>query len=178
VTEAAHVIRRGVTADAAPLAAFAARLFAATFGHGTPPDDMAAHLARSYGPLQQARELASPEIVTLVAERDGMLTAFAQLRRSTPPPPVRVPGAIELWRFYVDTPWHGTGLAQALMRQVRAEGEALGASALWLSVWELNSRARTFYARSGFADAGTHPFVVGADTQTDWIMVAQLGARR
>jgi len=36
-------------------------------------------------------------------------------------------------------------------------------------VWERNPRAVAFYAKFGFARVGEHGFVLGADTQTDWL---------
>ena len=165
-------IRPGTAADAAALAAFAARTFAETFASGSTPDDMQAHLARSYGVEQQAIELTDPGTVTLLAERDGRLVAFAQVRRATPPACVTAPDAMELHRFYVDRPAHGTGVAQALMSAVQDAAQAAGARHVWLGVWEHNDRARRFYGKSGFVDVGSHVFVLGADRQTDRVMVA------
>ena len=53
-------IRRGVVADAAALASFAARTFHETFAAANRPDDMQAYLTSAYGEEQQARELADP----------------------------------------------------------------------------------------------------------------------
>ena len=84
------------------------------------------------------------------------------------------PEPIELWRFYVDRPWHGRGIAQALMERVKAAARERGAKTLWLGVWERNDRARAFYAKCGFADAGEHIFLFGTDPQTDRVMVTSL----
>jgi ribosomal protein S18 acetylase RimI-like enzyme len=50
----------------------------------------------------------------------------------------------------------------------------LGGQHLWLGVWERNPRAIAFYLKSGFEKVGSHDFVVGGDTQTDWVFVAPL----
>jgi GNAT superfamily N-acetyltransferase len=165
-------IRRGTGADAAVLAAFAARTFTETYGAHNRPEDMRAHLEASYGVPQQARELADPGMATLLAEHDGVLAGFAQLRRHAPPPCVAASHPLELHRFYVDRPWQGRGLAQALMAAVQQAAHALGATALWLSVWERNPRAIAFYARCGFADVGGTWFFVGPDRQDDRVMLA------
>ena len=47
-------IRRGAAADAPALAASAARTFHETFAADNRPEDMAAHLASSFGVAQQA----------------------------------------------------------------------------------------------------------------------------
>lgn len=41
---------------------------------------------------------------------------------------------------------------------------------LWLGVWEKNDRAIEFYQNHGFSKFGTHPYYIGEDKQTDWLM--------
>jgi ribosomal protein S18 acetylase RimI-like enzyme len=41
---------------------------------------------------------------------------------------------------------------------------------LWLGVWEHNRGAIRFYERHGFVKFGEHPYYVGNDCQTDWMM--------
>jgi ribosomal protein S18 acetylase RimI-like enzyme len=48
------------------------------------------------------------------------------------------------------------------------------AKTLWLGVWERNDRARAFYTKCGFVDAGEHIFLFGSDPQTDRVMVTAL----
>ena len=167
-------IRCGTVADAPALAAFAARTFAETFGPHNRPEDLRAHLDASYGIEQQSRELADPATITLLAEVDGSLVAYAQLRRKTTPPSVTQLQPIELHRFYVDGPAHGQGVAQRLMTAVREEALARGAKHLWLGVWERNPRAIAFYEKCGFVEVGTHDFFVGSDRQRDRILVIAL----
>jgi len=169
-------IRRGVPADAGALAAFAARTFAETFAADNRPEDMAAHLAASYGLPQQTRELGDPRTVTLLGHRGETLVAYAQLRQKAPPPCVEAARPLELQRFYVDRPEHGRGIAQQLMAAVRATARSLGAQRLWLSVWERNPRALAFYGKAGFRDVGSTDFYVGPDRQTDRVLVAPVAA--
>ena len=167
-------VRRGDSSDAASVAAFAAKTFADTFGPDNNPEDMAIHLARSCGVDQQARELADPAYITVLVELGEELAAYAQVRRRVPPESVVGPSPIELCRFYVDQPWHGRGFAQLLMSEVRRAAAELEGRTLWLSVWERNPRARAFYAKCGFQDVGSAEFVLGADRQTDRILVASI----
>jgi GNAT superfamily N-acetyltransferase len=167
-------IRRGVASDAAALAAFAARTFADTFAADNAPADMRAHLDRTYGVAQQGEELTSLDVVTLLAEQDARLVGYAQVRRGPAPPCVAALGAIELHRFYLDASAHGTGLAQRLMADVFAAAREAGAAHVWLGVWERNARAARFYQKCGFAEVGSHAFVLGTDRQTDRVMVASV----
>ncbi len=171
VVTAGGVIRRALPSDAAPLAALAARTFRDTFGAQNRAEDLAQHLARAYGERPQREEIADPSLVTLVAERDDDLVAFAQLRPHAPAAPLDASRPIELWRFYLDRAWHGRGFAQDLMAAVVAEARAMSADALWLGVWEHNARAQAFYRRQGFSAFGAHTFLLGEDAQRDVLMV-------
>jgi GNAT superfamily N-acetyltransferase len=167
-------IRLASVDDQAALSDFGARTFADTFAADNTPEDMAAYIAASFGVAQQRAELGDPNVWTLLAEADGVLAAYAQLRRGPAPPCVTGPGPMELVRFYVDKSWHGKGLAPTLMEAAIDRAAASGARTLWLGVWERNARAQRFYAKHGFADAGSHDFIVGTDRQTDRIMVRPL----
>jgi len=84
------------------------------------------------------------------------------------------PDAIELRRFYIEGRWHGRGLAPALMEHVLRAAVARGAAVLWLGVWERNARAIRFYRKCRFLDVGSQVFVLGADPQTDRVMLRPL----
>lgn len=167
-------IRTGTPADAEALAELAARTFRDTFASDNRPEDLACYLAQAYGPGQQGRELADPDITTLLAGTEHALAAYAQLRRGHGPDCVSGESPLELWRFYVAREWHGRGLAHALMRHVEAEAERRGARTLWLGVWERNERALRFYESWGFHRSGMQPFLLGTDLQTDLVMVRRL----
>jgi GNAT superfamily N-acetyltransferase len=168
------MIRHGTAGDASALAAFAARTFAETFAADNTAADMAAHLERTFGVSRQAAELSDPDATTLLAHRDHVLVAYAQVRRAPPPAVVPDREAIELHRFYVDRPAHGTGVAQLLMAAVYDAARAVGGRHLWLGVWERNPRAIAFYRKAGFHDVGSQAFVLGADRQTDRVMLARV----
>lgn len=167
-------IRLATLADAAALAEIAARTFDDTFSPHTPPEDMALFLAEKYGLAQQTAELRDPAMTTLLAEVDGRLAGFAQLKHGPLPDCVTGPRPIEIYRLYLDKEWKGRGVAQALMAAARAEARRLGAETIWLGVWERNARAIAFYAKCGFVEVGSHLFPVGNDPQIDRIMVSPL----
>ncbi len=163
-------VRSGTPADAATLAELAAATFRDAFGADNRPEDLALHLARSYGISQQTAELSDPAITTLLAFADGALAGYAQIRPGRTPACVRSTHPIELWRFYVARDWHGRGVAQTLMAAVVAAARGRKAATLWLGVWERNPRAQAFYKKSGFVAVGSQTFLVGSDEQTDRVM--------
>ena len=167
-------IRPARSADAPDLARMAARTFEETFGPANHPADMALYLSSAYGLAQQSAELADPAMDTVLAEVDGTLAGYAQIREGSAPDCVTGAAPIEIRRFYVDAPWQGRGLAQALMRAVHSAVARRGGRTLWLGVWERNERAQAFYRKCGFVDVGSQPFVLGRDRQTDRIMTRAL----
>jgi ribosomal protein S18 acetylase RimI-like enzyme len=170
------IIRHAAAVDAGALSDLAARTFRQAFAADNRPEDITLHIERSYGPALQRSEVGDATIRTLLAEIDGQLSAFAQVRSSRPPACVRLPSPVELWRFYVDASWIGRGVAQRLMAAAYADASALGGQTLWLGVWERNQRAIAFYRKCGFEDYGTQVFCVGEDVQTDRIMARGLAA--
>lgn len=170
----AGLIRRGESADAAALAQFAARTFAEAFAAENRPEDLQLHLTLSYGVSQQTRELLDPGVVTLLAEQGRTLLGYAQVRRRSPPSCVTHALPIEVQRFYVDRPAHGSGIAATLMATAKGVACELGGQHVWLSVWERNPRAIAFYTKMGFSDVGSSFFFVGADRQIDRVLVARL----
>lgn len=172
------IICRGGVDDAEELAAFAARTFEETFSAENNPDDLQTHLTTNYGLEQQAAELADPNVETILVRVNGVLTAYAQVRRSTPPACVTQASAIELHRFYVDKRSHGTGLAWSLMQEVHKATHEFGGRHIWLGVWERNPRAIAFYRKMKFIDVGSQLYMVGPDRQLDRVLVASVSPER
>jgi diamine N-acetyltransferase len=168
-------LRDATVADAARLAEFGARTFYESFAADNTPEDMQRHLASTWGRQQQRRELEDPDIDTLIlADGAARWLAFAQLRAGTVSQGVPAAGSIELWRFYVDRPWQGTGAAAALMAGAKARARRRGADTMWLGVWQRNARAQAFYRKHGFEKVGSKTFVVGSDPQTDDVLLCRL----
>jgi diamine N-acetyltransferase len=167
-------IRRGVPADARLLADLGARTFRDAFAADNSPEDMALYVGRAYGVPQQGAELANPEVTTLLAEVDGEPAGYAQVRANAAPQCVTGSRPLELWRFYVAAPFHGRGVAHALMNSVVMEARARQAHTLWLAVWERNERAKAFYGKCGFVDVGSQVFVLGTDVQSDRVMARSI----
>ncbi|MEQ1619695.1 MAG: GNAT family N-acetyltransferase, partial [Terricaulis sp.] len=165
--------RPAVSSDAAALARFAAMTFCQTFAHLYPPEDLEAYLAKSYGEAIQRAETEDPEVATWLALQGADLIGYAQAG----PVDIKVehaPRDRELYRLYVAAQAKGAGVAQTLMQLMLDWARGDGANALWLSVWENNTRAQAFYRRYGFEQIGEHKFMVGNTADRDFIWRLQL----
>lgn len=169
-------LRPATPADAAAFSALAARLFRETFDGAFVAADFEAFLAASFTPARQTAEIVDPATSSWLAEADGELVGYFQLRNMELPALVvsRAGTALRLWRFYLDRRFHGDGNGLALLAGARREALARGADLLWLSVWEGNTRARRFYEKSGFEDVGESSFALGASVNRDRLLVLPL----
>ncbi len=161
--------RDAVPADGHSLAAMGRQSFTETFGALYAPADLAAFLDATFGPAGLPAQLADPAYRIRVAANGDAIVGFAKLG------PVLFPGdwpadAIELHQLYVLADQHGAGVGPALMDWAIATATEMGGSALILSVYVDNHRARAFYARYGFVDIGRYDFAVGNHIDEDRIM--------
>lgn len=154
--------------DAALLADLSRRAFIETFGHLYRPEDLAAFL-RKLSEESWAAELAQPDLQVRLAEAGGDPAGYIKLGPLTLPVEPRRP-ALELRQLYLLRPYHGLGIAQALMEWVLAHARRRGAEELYLSVWSENHRARRFYERYGFVFVAPYAFMVGEQADEDEIL--------
>ncbi len=162
------IFRDGTAADLFAIEALFRHSFTATFGHLYAPEDLAAFLAGST-PAAWAADYAEPGVAFRLAEDAHGLAGFAKIGPLELPADTQAP-AIELRQLYLDDRAKGTGAAQALMDWVIDAGRGRGVSEIWLSVYVDNHRARRFYARYGFQDAGRYDFKVGNHIDEDRLM--------
>ncbi len=163
-------IRSAGPDDAELLAAFGRQAFADTFAPDNSPQNMSAYLDQSFGPDIQRTEIADPANAHLIATVGNDLAGYAMLRAGQVPDSVTGPRPIELVRLYAAQRWIGHGVGAALMQASLNEATARGFETVWLGVWEHNPRAREFYDRWNFIDAGAHVFQLGVDSQTDLLL--------
>jgi GNAT superfamily N-acetyltransferase len=147
-------IRLATPADAPALADFGRRTFHEAYVNVMEPELMRRVLARQFGAEQQRAEIEHADAAWLVAEENGELAGYAFLRNRRQPELGAPPAPVELARFYVDSRWHGRGLAHRLMDAAVEEARRVGGRTLWLAVWQRNPRAMAFYRKYGFRQAG------------------------
>jgi len=167
-------IRRATEADAALLPEMALKIFLDTFGEQNRREDIELHAARSYAPEIQLAELRDTSKVYLVAEADGEPAGFAMVGEPESESCFAFDLPVELFRFYVDKAGHGRGVAKPMMDEVEKIARALGGRTICLGVWEHNTRAIRCYEKAGFRDAGSQPYTLGENLQTDRVMVREL----
>ncbi|MDR3684314.1 MAG: GNAT family N-acetyltransferase, partial [Geothrix sp.] len=124
-------IRPALPADAPDLAALEARLWREAYEGLIPAPDLERYLAETFGPSQQAAELADPASRILVLDEGHALLGYAWLRAGAPEVEVPFESPLEVARFYVDRTLHGTGAARTLMTAALAHAASAGHDGVW-----------------------------------------------
>ena len=175
--EAEPVIRPAAAGDAAALAEFAERVFDEVFSEGNDEGDMASYLNEAFSPDIQRAEIQTSGAIVLLAidPASSEIAGYLHIAPADRPACVSGDAAVELKRLYVEPRLHGKRIGKRLLDEGLARAKAAGAKTVWLGVWERNFKAQGFYTREGFTRVGEHPFVLGSDVQTDWIMQRSIG---
>lgn len=176
------IIRRADPADAGRLAALMGECFVLAYQHASDPPRIAEYVRTQFAADVIAGQLDDRQLLTwIVEDLAGHWRGFGQLHLRIDPP-VCVSDArhpLELRRFYFHPAVHGSGMAAALMAELKHTARAHGADALWLCAWQQALQAIRFYEKHGFASVGTATFWVMDDPKDDWVMRCHLqGGRR
>jgi GNAT superfamily N-acetyltransferase len=160
--------RDATRADAATLDRLFDTVFRDTFAHLYRPEDLSIFL-ESFGVSDWEKQLDDPAFACRIAEADGEPTGYVKLG------PLKLPveedsHALLLDQLYILKPYHGVGIAHALMDWTLEEARRRGAARLYLTVYVENHRALRFYDRYGFEAVGRYDFMVGNHADEDVIM--------
>ena len=131
------IVRRASTDDVPAIARIWTEGWAD--GHtGHVPDALAPYRTEPQFVPRAADRVAA----TWVAESAGLVAGFVVVK------------ADEVEQLYVDRSARGTGVAAALLHLGEEQIRGVGYRRAWLAVVDGNQRARVFYARHGWRDAG------------------------
>lgn len=163
-------IREATTADAALIADLSRQTFYDTFVHENTKEDMDLFLSQQFTRAALIAEVGAPGNIFFIAYDDDAVVGYARLREGSDTT------TLEIARLYAVKERIGKGVGKALMQTCINEAINRNKKTIWLGVWEKNARAIAFYQAWGFEKVGEHDFLLGHDTQRDWIMQKQLDA--
>ena len=143
--------------------------FYEAFARETGPEDMANNLKTAFKIEDIAEQLISDQSLFIIIESDSTAAGYAYLYHAGPPPCVKMPNSVQLVRFYLRRQYYGQNLGNALMKACLEMAGSKGFESVWLSTWELNHRANSFYKKWNFEIVGQAKFKVGSDIQNDFI---------
>ncbi len=163
-------VRRAQPDDAEAIQDLGQRTFRAAYNMSTDPDDLEAYIAKTYSISAIEAELRDGKVTYLLAHNGDDTIGYLMIRNEKAPGCVNGEKPAQLSRIYVEPEAIGTGCGAALMLAGLQEVASAGFDVFWLSVWECNARAISFYEKWDFVQVGMAEFVVGHDKQNDFIM--------
>lgn len=164
------IIREATLKDLHKLRELAVRVFTVTFKESNNPDDFKTFMDAAYSVNQLEKEFAERGAIYFVAVDGENFTGYARVRENDEVDNLLGTNHLELQRLYVDVPYQGKGVANALMDVCEQVAAHRGKQWIWLGVWEHNTKAQHFYGKHGYERFSQHDFMVGTDRQTDWLM--------
>lgn len=170
----AVTVRAATADDAETLHVVAAATFALACPPHVTPESVATFVADVLSVECFRRYLADPARDLFLAEEGDEPAGYAMLVAGEPADAdvraaLRLRPTAELSKIYVVPGHHGAGVSRLLMDAALEGAGRRGAVGVWLGVNQLNERAQRFYRKSGFEQAGTKRFLVGARYEDDYV---------
>lgn len=134
------------------------------------PKDFKAYMESTFTKERLGKSLKNPETFFFLVYAATDLVAYIKVNEGRAQSDIKSPDSLELERIYIRKEHQGRKIGKWLLEEVKKLTIERKKTYLWLGVWEQNTRAISFYERNGFSKFGTHPYFMGNDEQTDWLM--------
>lgn len=171
------IIKRANTNDVDIINRIARETYSQTFTKYNSPKNMQAYLDESLSYEKTKIELIDRTNHYFSIEDKNYFVGYIKMQEnfdindpSFPSIVLKKPTML-LDRFYLYEKWHGTGIADLMMKFCLTYAIQLKKEAIWLGVWENNKRALGFYRKYRFEIIGDHVFMMGDDAQLDYWMM-------
>ncbi|WP_149273893.1 GNAT family N-acetyltransferase [Pareuzebyella sediminis] len=152
------------------LAEIAKDTFTKAFEQENNPDDFNAYLNTAFSPSRLRAELSNINSDFYFILNGSDLVGYLKLNENEAQTDIKSSEAIELERLYIRHLFQGLQIGHWTLNEIKKIALRRRKKFIWLGVWEKNFRAIEFYRRHGFSKFGVHPYYVGNDKQTDWLM--------
>jgi ribosomal protein S18 acetylase RimI-like enzyme len=166
----AIVVRLAEPADAMLIAQLSRQTFYETFALQNSSENMNKFMDLQFASETLIKEVGAEGNTFLLAYEAEEPVGYARVRESKAPEALGSIPSLEIARIYAVTQTIGKGVGKSLMQKCIEIAKEKKKGIIWLGVWEKNQRAIDFYTKWGFEKFGEHPFLLGDDVQTDWLM--------
>lgn len=169
-------IRYAEVADAELLANFGRETFHDAFISYSqmPKNDLNRYLDEAFTPENLSAQLIDENSIFLLAEIENEMVGYAKLETNTSTKGVKAKNPIKLKRLYCKQSFVGFGIGAVLMKRCLAEAAKRHHDTIWLTVWEHNLHAQSFYDRWNFEPCGSFDFAFGQTVLSDVVMQRHL----
>lgn len=148
--------------------------FTKAFEKDNNPQDFESYIATAFSRETLLSQLSNPDSFFYFAYFEEKLVGYLKINLNKAQTDVKTEDGLELERIYILDNFQGQGYGALILDKLMGIGLDTQKSFVWLGVWEKNVKAIQFYQRHGFVKFGTHPYYIGMDKQTDWLMRCDL----
>ena len=148
--------------------------FFETFSEQNSEENMRIFLDKAYSEEKLKSEIENKESETFLAVENQKILGVLKINTGNAETESGLENSLEIQRIYILNESKGLGIGTVLMNLAEKKARELGASFIWLGVWEKNFPAQKFYTDKGFRRFSEHAFVLGDDIQTDFLMKKEL----
>ena len=144
--------------------------FSEAFAHLNDPDDFETYLNQAFSRQTIGEELQNPNSSFYFAKYNKEIVGYFKLNKAEAQTDLQEEDSLEIERIYVDKKYQGRKIGAWMVNEITKKAVQEAFKFLWLGVWEVNQDAIRFYRTHGFKKFGEHPYYIGKDKQTDWLM--------
>ncbi|MGI9546777.1 MAG: GNAT family N-acetyltransferase [Flavobacteriaceae bacterium] len=144
--------------------------FIQAFAHLNDPDDFQSYMDEAFSDKTLGLEFKNPNSSFYFVYCNKQLAGYFKLNQGMAQTDLRDVHSLEIERIYVLQEFQGKGIGQWLLSRIKEFAQKEGKRYLWLGVWQKNNNAIRFYETHGYTKFGEHPYFIGKDQQTDWLM--------
>lgn len=134
------------------------------------PEDFNNYIEKAFHPDSIRKEIENPDCWFFLVYEQQALVGYFKVNTAQAQTDIKENNSLELERIYVSKEFQGRKIGWWMLVQIRELAISMGKEYLWLGVWEKNRGAIALYEKYGFKKFGTHPYYIGKDKQTDWLM--------
>ena len=168
------IIRYATIPDAELVADLSRKTFYETFGTHNTKENMDKFMKEQFTRESLIKEVSEPGNIFLLAMNEEKPVGYVRMREGEKYPEFGDRDSLEIARIYVVNKFIGTGVGKLMMQKCISLAKEIKKDIIWLGVWEKNKRAISFYTKWGFEKFAEHPFLLGDEVQTDWLMKKEI----
>ncbi len=144
--------------------------FVAAFEKDNEPEDFKAYVNMAFEKENILGQLINQDSSFYFVFMDEHLVGYFKLNVDQAQTDIKTEETIELERIYVLQDFQGQRIGKLMLQKAIALAAEKNKKYIWLGVWEHNIDAIRFYQKYGFEKFAIHPYFVGKDEQTDWLL--------
>lgn len=169
-------IRAASPQDALCIGVLGMQVFLDTYATQGIRSAIATEALQAFAPATISRLMTEPGSALVVAETNGHLVGFAQIKLRAGHAMLPSSNVAELQRLYIQERFTGRGIGYQLLQAGEQHAAMAGASLLWATVWVGNERALGFYPRRGYELLGSPTYTFQGETHENRLFGKTLSA--